>query len=386
MKGSLRERKPGVFELRIYLGEDAVTGEHRYRSVTVRGSKRDAQTELARLVTDAQEGRIAGRKVVPGKYTLHQLIDAHLAELNGSPGTVRSYQSMHSKYIIPSIGRLPLEKLDTRVIGQFYAYLIEEHDLAPATVRRAHALIRGSLRSAVRWGWISRNPAVDAVLPRMEKVETVLPSTAQVVEAIIEADALDVDFGVFVRLAAATGARRGELCGLRWSSVDFERSVVRIETNVIPVPGGTLMKDTKNHAKRDVPLDEFTVGIIRDHHEAMVERATACGSRLVHGAFVFSHAFDGSESWHPDNASSRWATVRERTGLDGVRLHDLRHYQATMLLAAGMPVKNVSKRIGHRDAAVTLNVYAHATRELDRESADVMGGLLGARRPARPAS
>ena len=228
--------------------------------------------------------------------------------------------------------------------------------------------------------------AYEQRIPVLLKGPTGAGKTRVAVEAIIEADALDVDFGVFVRLAAATGARRGELCGLRWSSVDLAKSVLRIETNVIPVPGGTLLKDTKNHAKRDVPLDGFTVGILRDHHEAMIERATVCGSRLVHGAFVFSHAFDGSESWHPDNASSRWATVRERTGLDGVRLHDLRHYQATMLLAAGMPVKNVSKRIGHRDASVTLNVYAHAIEELDRESADVMGGLLGARRPARPAS
>ncbi len=286
---------------------------------------------------------------------------------------------MHSKYIIPSIGRLPLEKLDTRVIGQFYAYLIEEHGLSPATVRRAHALIRGSLRSAVRWGWISRNPAVDAVLPRMEKTETVMPSTEQVVAAIIEADNLDAEFGVFVRLAAATGARRGELCGLRWSSVDLAKSVVRIEANVIPVPGGTLLKDTKNHAKRDVPLDEHTLDVMRDHHDEMIARALACGAVLGPGAFVFSFAHDGSEPWHPDTASNRWSTVRERSGLAGVRLHDLRHYQATMLLAAGMPVKNVSKRIGHRDASVTLNVYAHAIEELDRESADVMGGLLGAR-------
>jgi integrase len=91
---------------------------------------------------------------------------------------------------------------------------------------------------------------------------------------------------------------------------------------------------------------------------------------------VFSHSANGSAPWHPDNVSTKWGQVRTRLGLDTVRLHDLRHLQATMLLKAGVPVKNVSKRLGHRDAATTLNVYAQFLEETDRESAAVMGQVL----------
>lgn len=135
------------------------------------------------------------------------------------------------------------------------------------------------------------------------EAETTFPSNAQVHRAILEADGLDPDFGVFGRLTAATGARRGELCGLRWSSVDLDHSMVRIETNVIPVPGGTMLKDTKNHAKRDVPLDLGTVETMRRHRQVMDDRAGACGVSVLADGFVFSHAHDGSDPWHPDNAS-----------------------------------------------------------------------------------
>ena len=115
---------------------------------------------------------------------------------------------------------------------------------------------------------------------------------------------------------------------------------------------------------------------VRRQLELVTSRAALGGVNVSDGAFVFSSEVDGSRPWRPEVASHRWDTIRRRAGLDGVRLHDLRHFQATMLLRAGVPVKNVSKRLGHRDAATTLNVYAHFLEEADRQSADLMGRLL----------
>jgi integrase len=373
--GSLRQRSPGVWELRVFAGRDAVTGRQVSRSETFRGSKRDAERELARLVTEVGKP-VGGRELPPNRVTLTQLIESHLAEHKGAPGTVGSYRSLLVRHIAPTIGRLRIGAVDARTLDRFYDRL-ENHGLAASTIRSAHALIRGALRQAVRWGWLSTNVARDARPPTVRRGEVRLPTPAEVVVAIEAADAYDPEFGAFVRLAAATGARRGELCALRWSDVDVDGGVVRIDASVVDAPGaGVVIKETKTHTRRGVALDPSTVSALRRHLELVTLRAVFCGLRLADDAFVFSLEVDGSRPWRPEMASHRWDTVRRRAGLDGVRLHDLRHFQATMLLRAGVPVKNVSKRLGHRDAATTLNVYAQFLEEADRQSADLIGRLL----------
>ena len=189
----------------------------------------------------------------------------------------------------------------------------------------------------------------------------------------------DPAFGCFIRLAAATGARRGELCGLRWSDIDLKARSVRIDSAVISTTEtGVLEQDTKTHNARTVTLDPKTVAELRSHRARMQARASDTGCELGADGFVFSHEADGARCWRPDNVSTKWDRQRDRIGLAGVRLHDLRHFQATMLLRAGVPVKNVSKRLGHRNAATTFNVYAQYIEGDDHTAADVIGQLLSA--------
>lgn len=184
--------------------------------------------------------------------------------------------------------------------------------------------------------------------------------------------------------ARATGARRSELAGLRWPSVNFEARTVRVERAVVAVHGqGAIEKSTKNHSKRTVALDPITIDALAGHRARMEQRAVAAGTVLADNAYVFSFAADGAVPVFPDSFSHRWHTVRKRAGLNWVRLHDLRHFQATMLLQAGVPVKNVSARIGHRDAATTLNVYAQFLEETDEASATIIGELLDRGRKKR---
>jgi integrase len=198
------------------------------------------------------------------------------------------------------------------------------------------------------------------------------------VRAIEAACERDPDFGVFLRLAAATGARRGELCAVRWSAVDLDAATVRIDTSALAVTGkGVSVKDTKTHTRRTVTLDSATIDALRLHRERMATRVLdAAGWVMDDTAFVFSHAARCDRPWRPETVSSRWDTVRGWVGLDHVRLHDLRHFQATKLLQAGVPAANVSKRLGHRDTATTLNVYAQFLETEDRRSADLMGDLF----------
>ena len=377
----MRERSPGVWELRVYVGRDVLTGKEKVVSRRTRGSRRNAQTALAKLVTELDDP-MSRRRVAPTQLTVTRLITGRLAEWDGSPTTKATYLSQLNKYIAPTIGRLAITELDARILDRFYRWLRDEQHLSASTIRSIHSLIRGSLRRAVVWGYLKSNTAIDARPPVARRKELTLPDPGVVADAVARLAGDDPPYGCLVRLAAATGARNGELCAVRWADVDLARCAVRIDATIISTPEtGVIRKPTKTHTFRTVAVDAATIDALRGHRLAMVQRARVCGITLADSAYVFSHSPSGSTPWRPDHVTKKWAYHRDQIGLNGVRLHDLRHLQATMLLKAGVPVRNVAKRLGHRDPSVTLNVYAQYLEDSDHEAAAIMGKLLVAREP-----
>jgi integrase len=187
---------------------------------------------------------------------------------------------------------------------------------------------------------------------------------------------VDVDLADYILLAAATGARRSELIALRWADLDLDRASVWIARGIVLGFDGVVEKDTKTHAARRVSLDPTTVAAMAAHRARAVDRAQLCGHELDDGAFLFSNEADGSKCWYPDSVSRSFARLCRKAGLKGARLHDLRHYVATRLLSAGVDVRTVAGRLGHRNAATTLNVYSHFLVESDREAANVLGRMF----------
>src|SRR5262245_25467790 len=183
--------------------------------------------------------------------------------------------------------------------------------------------------------------------------------------------------GTLIFLAATTGMRRGELCRLKGGDVDLARAKIVVSRAVAAVPDGTTEKSTKIHASRRIALDKATVARRKRYRRQAEDWAVAAGSRLRSTSSVFSRTVDGERPLHPDNVTSPFRRVCERQGVTGVRLHDLRHAHATQLLAAGVPVRTVSGRLGHANAMPTLNVYAHLLEESDERTASVIGEILG---------
>ena len=198
------------------------------------------------------------------------------------------------------------------------------------------------------------------------------------------ADKHDLEFGAVLRVLVATGARRGEVCGLRWSDIDLPGSTVTIRRSVASVAGGTVVKETKTHAARRIAVDAETLDALARRRE----RAAAAG-RSVRGSTstrrLRVHVVGRTDRSRciPTRSPAGFRRLCQRAGLDGVRLHDLRHLHATQLLAAGVPVRTVSGRLGHANAATTLNVYAHFLEASDRQAADVIAGLLDTPSPMR---
>ena len=373
MKGSLRERRPGVWELIVQLPRDASTPRGKQLSRTVRGTKREAQRGLAALVTEVSAGKISSSTT-----TLAELLERWLDHVTNrlSPTTVREYRRLVTRLVAPDLGKLPLRRITTQRLDTYYASLVRERGLSPASIRHVHAVLRGALGQAVRWGWIPANPAAAASPPKLRRREINPPAIADTRALLAAADDYDPDFGTLIRVLAATGARRGEVCGLRWSDLDVHAGTLSIRRSVASVAGGTVLKDTKTHAARRIALDPETLSVLKAHRERFESRAALCRVDVDADGFVFTATVDGSQPLHPDTITGAFSRICRRAGLSSVRLHDLRHLHATQLLAAGVPVRTVSGRLGHADAATTLNVYAHFLEASDRDAADVIGGLL----------
>ena len=244
-------------------------------------------------------------------------------------------------------------------------------------MRHVHAVLSGALGQAVRWGWLPVNPAAAASPPRMRRREIQPPPISDTRALLAAAEEQDPDFAALLRVLVATGARRGEACGLRWSDLDLEAGTVVIRRSVASVPGGTVVKDTKTHSARRLALDPETIDALRSRRDRADALAVMCRCDVAPDAYVFSSSPDGSAPLHPDTVTGGFQRLCRRLGLSGIRLHDLRHLHATQLLAAGVPVRTVSGRLGHANAATTLNVYAHFLDASDRQAADVIGDLLG---------
>jgi len=374
MRGSKRKgRRPGTWELRIDAGVDPLTGQRRQRSVTFEGTARDADRRLAELTVERGQGRLQA-----GSHTVAQLIERGL-EQAAAEGlertTLRGYRRVAEGQILPALGTRRLSKVTVEDLDAFYRALAKK-GYSYSTIHQTHIVLRRVFETAVRWNWLSYNPVRDARPPRVGKAEPV-PVPPEVIPVLIEEAAKhNPELAACIVLAADTGARRGELCGLRWSKIDFALGKVRFDRSIAE-DGGVYEKDIKNHQHRTVTLSPPALEVLRQHRSAMAERAIAGGVGLASDAFVFSSAADGSVPWWPSNLNTSFRRLCRRAGVpDSVKLHGLRHTQVTQLFDAGVPLRTVSGRVGHRNPSTTTNICSHWIAESDERAAAVVSDRI----------
>lgn len=365
-QGSIRKRGAG-WQVRLYAGVDPVTGRKRWLERTVHGTKREAQTAMHRLAVELGHG-------TPTEGTFGYLCDQALAVATLSPTTEARYRQYLAKHILPAIGDVRLDRLTADQLDRLYVGL-RRQGLSPASVQKGHVIVSRMLAQAVRWKWLPDNPAGRANPPAAPRPEIDPPAPADVARLIALAKEYDPDLWVYVRLAAVTGARRGELVALRWSDVDLAQGEVTIRrARVVALDGGTVERGTKTGKGRTIALDPTTVAIVDEHRVRCEFRAMTAETTIAPDGHLFTTA--DLEPWRPDGATSRFTRLRARAGLPNVRLHDLRHFAATSALAAGEAVRTVAGRLGHARASTTHDIYAHWVRESDRSTANALGRLL----------
>jgi integrase len=369
----MTERSPGTWRLRVYVGDDPLTGNPRQVHRTFRGTEKEAAKALAGLVTESE-----GDKVDRSKATVGQLLDrwlVHLERIGRRPTTIRVARYKIERRIRPALGHVPLSKLTADTLDRCYEAW-EAEGLATATVRSYHALLSSALHQGVRWKWIAKNPAVDAT-PSSSEGESLEPPTAEEINLLIHAaEKSDPVLAAAIALAALTGARRGELVALRWSDIAPDFTHLTISRSISVVDGVTYDGPTKSHQVRRLALDELCAGVLRQRRAFQEKLSAEADSPLVEDPFVLSYQAHAGTPVSGDTISHRFQALAARLGVN-CRFHDLRHFSVTTLIAAGVDVRTVSTRHGHATATMTLNRYAHALPASDREAAEVMGRTLG---------
>jgi integrase len=398
----------GSFRVRVYAGIDPLTGKRHYlREVVPAGPKaaREAEKVRTRLLAEVDD-----RRNPRTNATVNQLLERYLDVLEIEDTTRSGYESMIRLYIRPMLGDLAIGRIDGETLDAFYAELRRcrarchrrsridyrtdaEHEcddrcakhvckpLGASYLRQIHTVLNGAFTRAVRWRWIGINPVRQAEAPPQPAPDPNPPSPTQAARIVREAWR-DQEWGMLVWLAMTTGARRGELCALRWDRIDFATGVLDIRTAVAQISTHTWEKGTKTHQRRRIVADPQTLALLRAYLQHVAQAAASLGVPLAEDSFVFSGSPD-HETWlNPDTVTQRYSRMCKRLGWD-MHIHQLRHYSATELIAAGVDIRTVAGRLGHGGGGTTtLRVYSAWVAEADQRAAS----SLAARMPELPVS
>lgn len=386
----MRERSPGHWQLRAMAGYDEA-GRPVQVSKTFVGGQRDAARALAVLVSAVEAGTFDRSRATVGEL-LDKWID-HIESLGRRPSTIANYRSKIDHAIRPTLGEIRITKLRPDDLDARYREWTAQ-GLAPATVRQYHSILSAALHQAERWGWIVDSPARRATAPPARQIQMKVPTPQQLSDLVRQAEPDDPVLATAIAVAALTGMRRGELCALRWSDVDLELGSVRVERAITVIEGETHIGPTKTHQARRVALDEVAVDVLRHRRAYMEQLCAAAESPLVDDPYVLSFNANGARPVNPDTLTHRFAGLcrkmesetakRAKVAVSRLpqsdrwpfRLHDLRHFSVTTLVAAGVDIRTVADRHGHAQATMTLNRYAHALPERDRTAAGILGKAL----------
>lgn len=375
--GNITRRGERSWRLKIEIERDPVTGRRRSRFVTVRGTKKEAQAELVRLLG----ARDSGSLVEPAKTTVAEYMRAWVktaATLSLSPKTAERYGQLIERQIVPHLGAHSLQKLKASHIADWHATLLAGggHDGAPLsarTVGHAHRVLSKALSDANKRELLTRNPASLVAPPKVDAAEIPTLTAEQVAQVIDGMRGTPIYPQVVLLLA--TGMRRGEIAGLQWGDVDLDAVRLRVDRSVEKTKAGLRLKAPKTrHGRRVVALPAGAVATLKTYRASQLETRLALG-RLPTDAFVFG-TIEGDVR-DPDRLTQDWRRFTAARKLPSVTLHALRHSHASALIAAGTDPVTVSRRLGHGNPAITMSVYAHLFTKSDEAAATAIDGMLG---------
>ncbi len=367
MNGSIRRRSKGSWELCIDRGRDA-QGRRIRKFVNVRGKRADADKRLRELLQAVDRGLpINLEKATVGEWMESWLTQK--APPNARQKTFERYRSIVRNHVSPKLGQVPLIKLTPAAIQELEANL-SASGMAPAGVELVHRVISAACKYAVKMDVLWRNPAQAVTPPKVEQKE-IKPPEIPGVKRILELAEQDGEpFFPAMHLTAFTGMRRGEVLGLRWSDVDLEKGALSVvQTLGRSLDQGLIFEGPKSKGgRRAIDLDSRTIAVLRAHRVRQLEHRLKAGGAFEDQGLVFCDAL--GNPLNPMALTRAFQRHAKRVGLTKVRLHDLRHFHASVMFQQGESPVLVSKRLGHSSVSITMDVYSHLLSGWQREAAE----------------
>ena len=384
MRGHIVKRSNNSWSIVIYTGRDPQTGKKKYQWHSIKGTKKQAEKELASLINRLETGNY----IKPTKMTIALFLEQWLKDYaltNTAPRTYERYSEIVRTHLIPSLGRITLTQLKPEHLQNYYSQeltsgrLNGKGGLSAQTVKHHHRVLAEALKHAVKWGLVTRNVSDAVDPPRPVKKEMATVQAEDIAPLLGEARKMEnsssVPYYALFYTALHTGMRRGELLALRWCDVDLELMTISVHRSLQVLKDSTkIIREPKTpKAKRLIAMTPSLALQLREHKESQSALRLLNNSPIQPDDLIFSD-LDG-QPINPNTVTPAFNKIAKRVGLK-LRLHDLRHTHATLMLKSGVHPKIVSERLGHATVAFTLDAYSHVVPGLQEAAAKAFDQVL----------
>jgi len=354
------------------------TGEIRNgvrQRITKRGFK--TKREAERAMVEAQAARQKGQYVEPSRILFRDYLQDWLkTKRNLGEQTLELYHSYLRTHIIPSLGHIPLAKLSAHDIEMFLNSL-HEKGLAAGTVKRIFSVVNAALHAAETKELIAKNAANKVEKPQVSRRRELVVWDPAFVNLFLEQTKQASRHWIAVYLAVMTGMRQGEILGLRWSDIDFEKRNLTIQQTVNR--HGEIKQGAKTkQSMRSVALSPETIEVLQEHRRLIMMERTALGSAYENHDLVVCTKFGGPVTQR--TIQKVWTSFLKKTGAPKITFHDLRHTHASLLIKQGVHIKVISERLGHSSVSITMDTYGHLMPNMQRDAAAGLDRLIQKKR------
>ena len=392
MAGSIEKRGKNSYRLTVAEGFD-LNGNPMIHRKTVHGTKKDAEVELAKFVTEVQNGLVVdGKSLRFSEFTEIWKRDYGSKEL--APTTYKRYCRMLETRLLPYFGHFYINKIRPTDIMKFYDLLEKDTQLvrksgnngektkkplSGKTILEHHRLLRAMLHKAVYWQLIVANPAERVQAPKSKKPKRRSYDDEQTKILLENLENLSVEetkYKVAIILTIFTGVRLGELMGLEWQDVDFKNAIISINRSSQYLSDmGVFTKTPKTESSiREIAIPEFIISLLEEYKLWYEEQKSIYGELWTNSDRLFVQA-DG-KPMHPSSISKWFVRYVITIGLPVINFHGLRHTNASLLVAQNVDIAVISARLGHAQISTTLDFYVHPLLSHNRKAGYALENLL----------